>query len=727
MSTEAQTSAAPRSGRGRRWLSGLSALLALLAATACALVLTLVAERAGSRHDVTATAAHRLAPRTERLLTDINADPTAAYEVVISADFERTAPWVRAQLAEILDRIDSASDRLDVTVIDLAGVEGARAMDDLRSRLAERERPLLEEHNHTIGEAAGALSDLPATLDALSVRVDELAGALGPTDPIADTVAQWARALRTQSSAIAQAESRVRTLRASLEAGDLSVLQNTSRIARRALLAVTSDLASIARGLDAIAQGSRFDPAARDLARSLAPALTGRRERLAAQADALDRLRTPDAVRVDRVLRSGEAAIVTGPRGVTAVDLDALLNPTAVADAVGAGRVDVRQRAEALLAGAIDAVRRDDHPIVVLMHGEAARFVGDADVFTLLLARLALRGIDVVEWATVLDENAPPLESLDPSATRPVVYAVLGTDAGASSPALDERAETTGVERTNALASAVRRVLDRGEPVLLSLIPSPLPSFGEDDPQARVVKSLGLSARTGAPLLRERVAPSSPTGRVVDPAIVARAEPGPHPLLAAIAGLPTRLDWPVPLTIEPGAQATPLLEVAGDRSLWAESSWLEFWRTPVESRPLVASPPTFDPSDNSGEGDARADTWLLAAAVERPGLFDPRTGDPARVVVVGANTWFTDNVSAPVVNVDGRLAPRHPGNAELFEASVLWLAGRDDAIARSAAASSVPLIRPLDTGYVTGLRWGVILGLPMLVLITGVVWRTIRG
>ncbi|MEL7472631.1 MAG: hypothetical protein AAGK04_04875 [Planctomycetota bacterium] len=703
----------------RRIAIGLSAGLLIASAGVLAIVLMLIAERHGPRYDVTATASHKLSPRTDRLVQQLEGE----YELVISADFANVQPWVRRQLAELLARLDERSESLTVTTIDIASAEGQVAFAQLRARLAEREADVLGATNATLASVARVLEALPPNLDAFGARLDSLASMAEEGQPLQATIASWRPALEAQARAMGQARERVIGLLAShSEAANLVSLEDAKRVANRALAAVERDLGAIARALDVISRDDAFDPTLRDSARPLATAASAQRDQLAQFRDALDQLQTPDAARVERVLQQGEAALVIGPpdRAVTAIDIAGLLSPSALAQAMGAQQTDLRQRAEDLIASALASIDRPDRPVVVLVHAEASRFVGQADVFTLLLQRLSLRGIDLVEWAAVLEDEPPSLAEVDPSGLRPVVYVLLGTDASASTRAAEgaER-DTTGVERAASLARVARRLIERGDPVLVSLIPSPLASFGERDPQLDALALLGLEATTDTPLLRDVMAPNAPAGRVTDPTLTVRAAPGEHPLLGAIAGLPTRFDWPIALSWPDQGQRsiTPLIGADADGRTWRERDWLDYWRTPPASRQLSTSPPAFD-----AETEVRDGPWVIAAGVEH--RID---GRPSRAVVVGSNTWFTDGVTAPAVNIDGRLAPLHPGNIELFESSVLWLAGQLDQLSQSARARAVPLIRPLDPGYLRGVRWGVIAGLPLLVLGVGLVWRTVRG
>ncbi len=76
---------------------------------------------------------------------------------------------------------------------------------------------------------------------------------------------------------------------------------------------------------------------------------------------------------------------------------------------------------------------------------------------------------------------------------------------------------------------------------------------------------------------------------------------------------------------------------------------------------------------------------------------------------------------------DGRVVPVNPGNAELFEAAVLWLAGEDELVAQSAGARATPLVGDIAPGRLAAVRWALVAGLPLATLILGIAWRVTRG
>jgi hypothetical protein len=76
--------------------------------------------------------------------------------------------------------------------------------------------------------------------------------------------------------------------------------------------------------------------------------------------------------------------------------------------------------------------------------------------------------------------------------------------------------------------------------------------------------------------------------------------------------------------------------------------------------------------------------------------------------------------------VDGRPVLQNPGNLELLDASVHWLAHQDELIAQSAAATAAPMVRAIDERSLRLVRFATIGGLPVFVLLCGVALRVLR-
>ncbi len=79
-----------------------------------------------------------------------------------------------------------------------------------------------------------------------------------------------------------------------------------------------------------------------------------------------------------------------------------------------------------------------------------------------------------------------------------------------------------------------------------------------------------------------------------------------------------------------------------------------------------------------------------------------------------------------LVEADGRLVPANPGNLELFEASVYWLAGQDNLISQSPSARVASMVAPIDATRLIRLQYVLVLGLPLGVLALGGIYLLMR-
>lgn len=715
MSDTNPTSGTPTNRMSGRRLRYRAAHLALaLAATALAILATRAADRVAPRIDATLTAESKLSPRTTAVLDTL----TAPHELVLAADLTTADRWAREQIVDIVERFGAGSAELTTSIIDTASPAGPAALDALLTRLASREALPIAQRLEALESAAAQLESLPAALTSWS---DTLIATRDQLDPQAYDASRrafdaWAAAVRLHAEQTATAATTTTSLLTRrIGASDLPPMDLAATAASTAMRALARDLAVLARELDAFLAEPRVPAAARDALMPIAAPIASTRDTLARRADELSQT-GPRAVRLARAVEAGQAAFVLGPPEgdrVAAVPAEDLLSASALAALLDAQRADLRHRVEDRLATALAAVASPNQPIVILTHAEARPFVFDAPVFDTVRARLALRGIDLLEWAVVAEPTPPSTVELDPAAQRPVVYAILSPDASIRG----SQGVSPGAQRAATLAQTLTDLARAGQPMLVGLNPSVLPSFGSVDPLADALAPLGITANTGTPILATDPAEQIATDL---PALVADAD---HPLTTAIAGLPTLLPWAVPLEIAEDRPArtiiTPLLTIATERegqTLWAESQWIRLWATPREQRPLIQDPPARD------DRDGTPGPWTVALALERTGTD---LEGPHRVVVIGSNTWYVDAVAEQRDLVDGRSISRFPGNTELFDNAIEWLAQRDQLIGAGAGARTIALIGPIPPDQLAKLRWALVLGLPGSILLLGALWRLV--
>jgi hypothetical protein len=684
--------------------------------------------RARVQVDLTGSGQHRLSERTRQILANLD----GAYQVVVAGDLSSVDPLGRGRTLDVLDGFSRASNRVKVRIIDTATSAGLREFDDLLRDLALQHKDEVERQKGAVVAGASACDSLAdalgrqsaAFLDAkgLVQDSDAQAGVLrGALDDDAARCRVCAERL-TRSAGIAR-----EALKRMIGATGVPEVDTGAKELGGALAGVSSDRGTVARRAEAIAKEASLPARVRERVGPIGLSVQQLRESADMAAERVSGLPALPLVAVARTLEKTSAALVIGPpRGGNAGGAGAAgtlraiefgdLFPTRRVDASrGATSLDLRSRAEELVSTALVSLgpAGAKAPIVVFVHDMPLRLEPSFQGLTGVVERLRLRGMDVAEWATALDADPPALTALNPQKARPVVYATFASAANTPEAAM----------RMKRMADAQNRLVSEASPVLLSMNVSTRPATRDADPLAECLAPLGVYADTGRPILRQV---QGPNGRVVIPDHYVTEAIGEHPLAHAVNGLRCHFPWPVALTAAPAktgqAPAASFEAVIRlrDKDAWAESEWLSFAQRSVADRAMLINPPSSDSAQDDASGD-----WAVVAAVERKvdGLARPQ-----RAVVVGCSPWFFDDVSlAQLGVVDGRPVARAPGNVELFEASVYWLAGEDEMIARSATAESVPLIPNLAEGTFRLLRWVLILGLPIVVLLVGAALRLLRG
>lgn len=702
--------------RGRYALN--SAVTALAATAACAFLL-LIASRLSVEITALSTREHVLADRTSRLIDRLQDD----YDIVIAANFESIDPEAARRTLDVLDSFDRASDRISVTVLDIAQASGLQRFTSLMNDLVSAHQGKIQEQVGALTAAAEAAETAADSLGALSDQLTHAADAVPDDWPkpgeLRDVLAQRAAASRLLAADLVEAATTARaSLQQQLDFAPIPPIDLAYDAIRPVLRNAADQVGQVVRDLERLSD-SREKLAPPVVADALKPALdTGRRIRDAAlrAGDTLDRTPPLAILSVARTLEQTSAVLVIGPPdgprgGVTAVDFSSLF-PARLPTDERPFQIDQRQRAEELLATAIASVSDDSLPIVVFLHAEEQRFSPKWPFVGQAMERLSLRGVDIAEWPVVLDSQPPDLSAFPNAAKRPVVYMVFPT-----SPSTPQAAARMG-----RLATTIEQLVKNGKNVLLSLQPSTLPTTGNPDPMAAFLKPYGVAVDTGRVLLHEI---NTQQGRVVSPAFDAVTAAGDHALIGAIRGLPARLPWPMPIhlgeaSVEAGpVRLSPIVTIDDDGATWAEADWVAFSQVPAAQRASVINPPDEDSDRDDGDGP-----WTVVAAAQLPREGAP----PQRLVVVTAGVlWMTDPVTQAASVIGNRRAFAFPGNLELLESSVFWLCGRDEYVATSAAARDIARIKPIPSGQMLAIRWLLIGGLPLAILLIGALLRLLRG
>ncbi len=718
-------------GRQRRLRTLLTTGITVLAVTATIVIANVVSERYHLRFDATAAGTQRLAPRTDRLLSRLG----SRMRVVIATDLKGTEQRSKDRVRDVLAEMKRSSRYFDYTLIDTASVSGLETYKALIRELAARDQKLIDEQTGAAGRAELAAQSLGNYLTG-----DLSPALLGVQAMISDAtpVGQNNRAYFEQAAA------GVRLLAQDLAAGighskealgqtlDDIPIPATDRAAQALIEPLTksvdqlTELATqLARFADATGAGANGKQA-----RELIPQVSAQRDQAAVILDGLRRMNRLDLLRMTDVLKTGNAALVVGPAnlGLAAMDLDSLLPSGAYLEATGMGKADLSRRVEELVTTAIAALLNPVRPIVVLTHAERPLFDQPQIVernFGAMRQRLLFRGIDLLEWAATVDPAPPKLAELNPGDKRPVVYLTFPAE---STEGGDTKG-STGVQRATKMGEVINALVLGGKNVLLTANPCILQTYGQPDPIAPALEHFGLVVESGRPLLWDQV---SRQGRRVETEHAVMPEENSGSLPSAIMGLRMLLPGPVAFHEHVGDSKEPitlwrLYSIPASDRVWSESQWLQLWQTPRDQRALMPNQPVFDDGRDvrwpQGMMGQKEQSWLVAAAVERR----PARGAPQRLVTVGSREWFSNKAVEPRVSIDGRTAMVSPGNLELLEASVYWLANQDELIAQSATAQTIPLIQPIDVKVLSGLRLTMIVGLPLGVLALGLVYRLLRG
>lgn len=482
-----------------------------------------------------------------------------------------------------------------------------------------------------------------------------------------------------------------------------------------------------ATSLEAWSTRASLPEAFRRTVRELGQGFEAEAQQLHNAQDQLARQPVLELSQIGRQLASGEVAVIVGPPGAAVVPSWQLLSAGGAGEAPDRRFGDRRFRGEQVLAAALRSLLRPP-PMVVLLHAEEAsplRATADRNDLAAVGEALRAARYDVQEWR--IEDPAPPIPSRGaaaeasraPDASANVVYLVA--------PPMSRR----GIDldpRERVLIDRTRRLIEEGKPVLLTVARSLRPLFRQEDPWAAMLASRGVRIETGSVIFElDRIGPArgvtrawqriepvealdggSSIGGSADASVAdtPRASPSEpftssiHPIARAIAGQPTTVTHPTPLTLEPAhtARRTALLSVDPAPGRWLERDWRS------ENRPRSTPP--------AGAG---FETSLpIAVAIEEPGQPVQRR----RLIVVGSGGWLLSSVldaSEPVGA--GRSIPVNPGNRELLLASIAWLAGMDEYVAPSG--SGVPRLAGIDS--TTRLLWSVMAigALPLSMLLLG--------
>lgn len=675
-------------------------LLFALAVVLTAFFLTTIAHRElwRSRIDATKTRAYSLSEQTRQMLDSLDGSWRIVV-MMVEAEADRT---VRRQVDEVLDRFAAAAPDLTVARIDPTN---PAALDAYESVLSDLRRIYGEEiaaYDTSLARAKAAFNDWLRFANVEAAAIQDLTRRLPDQLPIRAQIAQlqpFFTLMATNGNAIL---TEVDTALDVHESQPLPDYETARSILSASLMQSAQQLADVARILTALRAVPAVD---RDLAVDADEArrrYEAMSQKLAQAGDPLRHLPPLELSRIGSQMQQGETAIVISPRGAAIIPSTQLFPKANIRAATNGVSFDQRFRGEQVIAASMRSLLVDRMPKVVFVHAGPESYLQESDsrvdlfgVKTLLeTARL-----EVDEW--IIGKGARP--SADPGQTT--VWVVVPTPL----PARTSR-EPTPTETL--LIGTVERLLTEGEPVLLSYYPSLMHDVRQPDPWQRLLSPWGLRPDTSA-VVYESVLTDGGVRRLRAEQDVAAYNEA-HPIGRAVDGLQTRLGFPLPVRASDddsvGAEHTVLATIEPATSRWLEPAW---------ARPNEVKPPQA--------GDARQfdQPVPIIVSAERP---NPQNGAARqRLVVVGSGDWLQSRLADLAANIGGsRMALVSPGNIELLQSSVFWLAGLDELIAQSPTGQQVARLEGVTQA--DRLRWGIvlILAMPLGCLVLGGIVFVVR-
>jgi ABC-type transport system involved in multi-copper enzyme maturation permease subunit len=621
--------------------------------------------------DWTRAGLFEISPSTRELL----ASTPGAWRITLVAPGDVDAE-VRLQVGQVLKAFDDAARaagcELSVASFDPADPTDAPEygawLEELDRRFAKDQRA----YDQALGRAAEDLDAFERFTAAVRPDLRDTVAAL-PASGTDRTSLDQVRALFDQLSEQFPAfRQRIEGLRVANEARPFPDRAGAVRAYEELFRAWSQQLVGMARELVERSVGDQVPDALRAFVAEHARAFDAQGQSLRLAQDRLLLLPQDEPGRLAEAISRGAAAVIEGPRGV-AVLPGWQLFPSSV----GERAPDRRFRGEEAIAAAMRSLQSDERLCLVLVHAEQRSLMkpaaNGADLSAVVDAVRLGRG-EVLEWVVTAGGEPTGAEG----ARR--AYLIVPPN---------ERSVGEPSRRERELLSVTRRLVERGDPVILSIGPSVRALAGQADPWAGLAAALGAGASTG--------------GIVVDDVSVGegRREPrsdqsfdgllGDGGLARALDGQRVRLPSVVALEPSAGAVTLAAIEPATNRRIDRE------WRA----------------------GSRRRGHDALDAPVAAIVAHEPVPG--RRSLVVACPDWMLSAVAArrtPVAG--GHPALTDPGNLALATQGALWVAGLDPMMSTSASGREAARVR---TG--SGLWWAMVT--PLVVLAAGAVIVRRRG
>ncbi|MGI9013946.1 MAG: DUF7088 domain-containing protein [Phycisphaerales bacterium] len=695
-------------GRLRRfglWIN-LAIYLASVIVIVASIVIILHRPALRAQIDATKTRAYSLSSQTQTMLRSLEGEWKISM-VLIKDNVDRAA---MRQLDEVLRRYDDAGgSQLSVERIDPTDPASLAAYEALIERLRSSDGEAIAEYEFHLAAARRRYAELIATAEREN---QQLAAALSdvPQGEVMHT--NLAGVARNISLLAINGPKVIEYIDTSLAVSDDRILPDYEAardVLAEALHTAALDFQTMADLYENWAKGENLTAQLRAYLASARLRFSETAKQSQSTVEPLIHTLEPLSItNIAKQLGEGEAAIISGPRGARVIPARQLL-PRSNLRATQSGGItfDQRFRGEQLLSSTIQAMLIDPMPMVIFVHDRPQSLLRQSqdhvDLFgagTLLMAA----GYDVREWQ-VSEVEQPRAKD---GQTR--VWIVVPSPPGSAAGRQQRAFETTREERT--LIERMSRLIADGEQVCINFYPSLLHALRQPDPWQRHLEPLGLEARTERVLFQSGLGEGGTSVRApVADFISLHAD---HLISSAVSG--QLLQLPIPVEIEllegehaDGIERAVIVEQPVNERYSLEPDWMQAMQ---------------DARGRTPDNDAVAleHPIALAAAVSRRHPLDQ--GKRQRIVAIGSAGWLQTNLADRVINLGGdRRALAYPGNYELLQATVAWLSGNDELIARSAATQQVARLDGITPQVRTRWQWITLAGLPLGCLVFGgIVW-----
>ncbi|MBN2582669.1 MAG: hypothetical protein JXL80_06340 [Planctomycetes bacterium] len=382
---------------------------------------------------------------------------------------------------------------------------------------------------------------------------------------------------------------------------------------------------------------------------------------------------------------------------------------------------------DAVTSALIRLTRKTKTAAIFVIHGGMP--IGEhLGAYTEFASRLSRNNFEIVNWDLTRDEKPPEVEGCDKR-----VFILMP-------PEQQQQQRMMGMPQPPPARpedyEPVRKYIESGEAVMAFARVSPQDNpmmGGVGVPYLGLLKSYGVKVRIDASAAMALPEERADGKQAAIPLLATTSYPSDtnrnstNPIITPLQGLLSY--WPAAGVIElevpeapvAGLRIEPLVEAPKGEKNWGETDLMTINNGIGQFDPGVDVAPPF----------------AVAVACERP--FGTKAGTAAdgapgtearegRLVVFGTDVAAMDNLMKPHLSMSnaGLQWVDFPGNGELIVNAMLWLSGQEDMIAVSSTAMQYSRIGDLGNGKGTLVRWLLWGGLPLAVILIGIVVYSVR-